>query len=147
MNADRGALDLDLAREQLAMRAATLDGEFTLVDVGPEALAIRHHGSERSLRMQGTVSGPTLLMLADLTGGQLAMATSTSPDMPSTANLTMNFLRPAKGFPITAHATPLRIGRRQTVCAVEIFDEAGELLAHSVVTFVFPTTPAAEVRR
>ena len=116
-----------------------LDGDvFRIGSIEPERIRMILDPQERHLRPGGTVSGPTLFTLADVSAyvavlshvGEVALALTTS--------LNINFLRrPALGL-ITGEARILKLGRRLAIMDVSISDAASELVAHATATYSIP---------
>lgn len=92
------------------------------------------------IRPGGTVSGPTMMMLADAAAWLATMSRIGPVLLAVTSNLSIEFLRkPAPGA-IEADATLLRLGRRQSVTTIHLRSVAsGSLVAHSTVTYAIPT--------
>ncbi len=96
--------------------------------------------SVEHLRPGGTVSGPAMVMLADVAVYVAILATLGSDALQAvTTSLNVNFLkRPAPGE-IIAEAKLLKVGRRLVVGEVALFDASGEmLLAHITATYALP---------
>jgi len=117
---------------------------FTIQRVEPERLVLRFHVGEEHLRPGGTVSGPTLMTLADtatyllLVSREGAVAADGTPSAAArsvTTSLTMHFLRRPVGD-VVAEARLLKGGRRISV--VEVFLRpvgSEEPVAHATVTY------------
>lgn len=92
------------------------------------------------LRPGGTVSGPTLMMMAD-TATWLALAAQLGPEAAVgavTTSLSMHFLRRPPHADLLARARLLKVGRRLCVAEVAIHAAAaaeGEPVAHATVTY------------
>lgn len=108
--------------------------------VGESRARVRMPILPRHLRPGGTVSGPTLMTLADtamymaLLGeiGLVALAVTTS--------LTINFLRrPSAERDLLGEAHLLKVGRRLAVGEVFIYSaDQVEPVAHATVTYAIP---------
>lgn len=79
----------------------------------------------------GTIHGGALATLADTVAGCCACSRGGNC---VTSSCSMEFLRPACGR-ITCTATPKKLGRKISVVAVEMKDEAGKLVAGGTFTF------------
>jgi uncharacterized protein (TIGR00369 family) len=89
------------------------------------------------LRAGGTISGPSMMALADRAAYYLTLALVGPVPSAVTANLSIQFLiRPAPAD-IIATATMLRLGRRLAVSAVDL-EVQGELVAHATVSYALP---------
>src|SRR5512137_975711 len=89
---------------------------------------VRRHFQEDSIRPGGTISGPTMMELADF-AMYVAVFSAIGPQpLAFTTNLNINFLRkPGKGD-LIADARLIKIGKRLAVGEVTICSaEAGEL--------------------
>jgi uncharacterized protein (TIGR00369 family) len=133
-----------------------LDGpaiEAFIAKVFPQALAfgfeIEHVDTEgirlglpirpEFLRPGGTVSGPTLMTLAD-TAVYLAVLARVGPRaLAVTTNLNMNFLRRPEASRLTATCRLLKLGRRLAVGEVHIVgDRDPEPVAQATLTYSIP---------
>lgn len=94
---------------------------------------------ERRLRPGGTVSGPTMMTLADTAMWALTLAHVGPEPMTVTANLSIHFLlRPPPGV-LVAEAKLLKLGGRLVVGEVAISGaDGGVVVAHATVTYSVP---------
>jgi uncharacterized protein (TIGR00369 family) len=100
---------------------------------------IRRHFQEGYIRPGGTISGPTMMELADF-AMYVAVFSAVGPQpLAVTTNLNINFLRkPGKGD-LIADARLMKVGKRLAVGAVEIYsDGVAELVAHVTSTYSIP---------
>jgi uncharacterized protein (TIGR00369 family) len=92
------------------------------------------------LRPGGTVSGPTLMALADFAMYVVLLSAIGPVALAVTTNLSINFLR--KGLPghdIAADARLLKLGKRLAVGEVNLFSgAAADLIAHVISTYSIP---------
>jgi uncharacterized protein (TIGR00369 family) len=113
----------------------------TVVSVGGGRASLHIDAGEPHLRPGGTVSGPTLMALAD-TGAYLALLAEIGPRaLAVTTSLTIHFMRkPAPGR-IVAQAEIMKLGRRLAVIQVTI-EAAGVEgpVAHATVTYAIPAS-------
>ncbi|BES71367.1 PaaI family thioesterase [Marinobacter nanhaiticus D15-8W] len=95
---------------------------------------------EQHLRPGGTVSGPAMMGLADVTLYAALLSRIGLVPLAVTTNLNINFLRkPAAHQPIWARATMLKVGRTMGVGEVFVYSEGGEEpVAHSTMTYSIP---------
>lgn len=98
---------------------------------------------ERQLRPGGTLSGPTLMTLAD-TVAYLAVVSQIGPEfLTVTSSLSIEFLRKPPPADLRATGEVLKLGRRQAVIAVRIHTTADDsLVAHSTCTYAIPSPKA-----
>lgn len=92
------------------------------------------------LRPGGTVSGPVMMGLADVTFYAALLSRIGLVPLAVTTNLNINFLRkPAAHTPIWARATMLKVGRTMAVGEVFVYSEGiDEPVAHSTMTYSIP---------
>ena len=110
-----------------------------IIDVGARRLRLRLPYRPEFIRPGGIISGPTLMTLVDTAMYQLLLATYGPVTGAVTANMTMNFLRPAPPLTLFAEATLLRAGRRFAVGQVTVTSEQEpEAVAHATVTYALP---------
>jgi len=94
------------------------------------------------LRPGGTISGPTLMTLAD-TVGYVAVVSRIGPEfLTVTSHLAIDFVRKPPPAGLRATGELLKLGRRQALIAVRIHSEINdELVAYATVTYALPSTP------
>lgn len=99
---------------------------------------IPFHG--KLVRPGGTVSGPTIMALADAAMYAVILAQLDNVEMAVTSNLNINFLSKPKPEDLLAEAKILKLGRRQVVCEVSVYSVSNqdELVAHVTGTYVLP---------
>jgi uncharacterized protein (TIGR00369 family) len=94
---------------------------------------------EGSQNLYGIVHGGVWLFLADSAMGG-ALGTVVEPEnRVITAQAEFRWLRPLSGDTIVAKARVLRRGRTVSHCAVELFDEEGQLVGSGSGTYVVQT--------
>ncbi len=116
---------------------------FEIAALSDEALTLSLDAGEAHLRPGGTVSGPTLMTLADAAAYLLILSRCGPVALAVTTHLSMHFVRRPRVGPVWATATFLKLGRRLAVCAVHVTGPAldGPLLAHATVTYALPVGP------
>lgn len=94
------------------------------------------------LRPGGTISGPTLMTLAD-TVAYVAVVSRIGPEfLTVTSHLAIDFVRKPAAGGLRATGEVLKLGRRQALIAVRIYSEVNdELVAYATVTYALPSTP------
>jgi uncharacterized protein (TIGR00369 family) len=103
-------------------------------------IRVRRHFQEDHIRPGGTISGPTMMELADF-AMYVAVFSAVGPQpLAVTTNLNINFLRkPGKGD-LIAEARLMKVGKRLAVGEVTIYSEGGaEPVAHVTSTYSIPT--------
>jgi uncharacterized protein (TIGR00369 family) len=100
---------------------------------------IRKRFSERSLRPGGTISGTTMMALADFAPYVAILASIGWVPLAVTINLTINFLRKPPATDLFAEARLIKLGKRLAVADVGIRSEGeDELVAHATSTYSIP---------
>jgi uncharacterized protein (TIGR00369 family) len=105
-----------------------------------ETCLLRQRYSESMLRPGGTVSGPTLMALADYAMYAVLLSAIGPVGLAVTTSLTINFLRKgAPGHDIHAAAKILKLGKRLAVGEVSLMSAASpDLIAHVTATYSIP---------
>ncbi len=113
--------------------------EFHVEAVGARKARVRQSFSGSQLRPGGTISGPTMMGLADFTF-YVAILGALGPVMLAvTTNLSINFLRKPLPADLIAEAEILKLGKRLAVGHVHVFsDGQAEPVAHASLTFSIP---------
>jgi uncharacterized protein (TIGR00369 family) len=117
-----------------------MDGyRFKIEEVEDGYVRIRLHYHDNHLRPGGTISGPTLMTLADLAMYSLLLAMIGPVALAVTTNLNINFLRKPAPVDVIAQAESLKLGRRLAIGSVTMFSEGEEEpVAHATVTYSIP---------
>lgn len=94
---------------------------------------------EEHERPGGTVSGPTMMALADAAAWLATLSRIGPVALSVTSSLTINFLRKPPIADLWARATLLKLGRRLSVSEVHLAsDGSGDLVAQATVTYAIP---------
>ena len=92
------------------------------------------------LRPGGTLSGPTLMTLADTVAYVAVVARIGREPLTVTSSLSIDFLRKPAPADLRATGEVLKLGRRQAVVAIRIHSTEGdELVAHATSTYAIPS--------
>lgn len=112
---------------------------FRIEEVGARFARVRLPFAERYLRPGGTVSGPTLMTLAD-TAMYVAVLAAIGPvPLAVTTNLSINFLRRPRPADLVAEARLLKLGKRLAVGDVALYsDGEPDMVAHATLTYSLP---------
>jgi uncharacterized protein (TIGR00369 family) len=95
--------------------------------------------TEADLRPGGTVSGPTLMGLADVTTYLLLLSRIGPVGLAVTTNLNITFLRKPSLGGVAAEGQLLKLGSRLAVVDVRLFSEGDtEPVAQATVTYSIP---------
>jgi uncharacterized protein (TIGR00369 family) len=102
-------------------------------------LRVRVGVTERDLRPGATVSGPTLMSIADTAMYQLVLAMIGPVPLALTTNLNISFLRAPKLADVIAEVEMLKLGKRLAVGQVTIYSHGNDdPIAHATVTYSIP---------
>ena len=117
--------------EDIALCIDRLDAEHALARVPFQA---------RLVRPGGTLSGPTIMALADAAMYAVVLGRLGRVEMAVTANLNINFLSRSQPVDLLAEARILRLTRRQAVCEVALYSQGCEqdMVAHVTGTYALP---------
>ena len=108
------------------------------VDYG--SIRVRREFHEDTIRPGGTISGPTMMELADF-AMYVAVFSAVGPmPLAVTTNLSINFLRKPAPADLLADAKLLKVGKRLAVGEVAIYsDGLAEPVAHVTSTYSIPS--------
>jgi len=116
-------------------------------ETGITILKVRHRGClvrqgfhPRSLRPGGTISGATMMMLADFAMYVAVLASIGWAPHAVTTNLNINFLSKPAPRPLEAECRLIKLGKRLAVGEIGVRSEgASELVAHATSTYSIPS--------
>jgi uncharacterized protein (TIGR00369 family) len=117
-----------------------MGGQTYFVDeVGPLSARMRMAYHERHIRPGGTISGPSMMALADL-GLYVAILAHIGPvALAVTTSLNFNFLRKPEQRDLIADCRLLKLGKRLAVGDVSIYSEGSpEVVCHATGTYSIP---------
>jgi len=133
MNADDLRAFLEAAFPQVA-------GDFVVEHVGLMALTVRLVVSDKHLRPGGTVSGPSMFALADVSV-YLATLSMIGPEaLAVTTNISMDFMRkPVAGVDLVCETRLLKLGRLLSVgdCLIRSVGQDAPV-ARASMTYAIP---------
>ncbi len=114
--------------------------DIEIAKLAENAAELRMEINESHLRPGGTVSGPTMFMLADVTYYLALMAMIGPKALAVTTNASIDFMRkPAAGRALIGKASILKLGRVLTVGDVLIYSEGVEKpVARASMTYSIP---------
>ena len=100
---------------------------------------MRRHFQENHIRPGGTISGPTMMELADF-AMYVAVFSAIGPQpLAVTTNLNINFLRKPAQADLIAEARLMKVGKRLAVGEVTIYsDGSSDAVAHVTSTYSIP---------
>ncbi|MCK7612092.1 PaaI family thioesterase [Roseibium sediminicola] len=112
---------------------------YAIDSVLPGEAAVRLSANELHLRPGGTVSGPSMMALADLAAYVVILAHIGPEALAVTTNLNINFLRKPEPGDLIATCRLLKLGKRLAVVDCGIAGEGQEdLVAHATATYSVP---------
>lgn len=104
-------------------------------------IRVRRLFSETFLRPGGTISGPTMMELADFAMYVAVFSAAGPQPLAVTTSLNINFLRKPGQADLIAHAKLLKLGKRLVVGEVSILsDGKPEPVAHITSTYSIPAS-------
>ncbi|KUP92522.1 PaaI family thioesterase [Tritonibacter horizontis] len=117
-----------------------LRGDFSVETLAPGSITMRLHVQEQHLRPGGTVSGPAMFALADVSVYALVLAHLGREALAVTTNASFDFMRkPENGRDLLAQARLLKLGRTLAVGDILLFSEGKEEpVARSTMTYSIP---------
>ena len=117
------------------------NGDTRIENADGETCLLRQRYNEGMLRPGGTVSGPTLMALADCAMYVVLLSAIGPVGLAVTTNLNINFLRKGEaGHDLFAAAKILKLGKRLAVGEVRLRSGASpDPIAHVMATYSIPT--------
>jgi uncharacterized protein (TIGR00369 family) len=117
-------------------------GDITIESANGSTCLLRQRYSNQMLRPGGTISGPTLMGLADFAVYVVLLSAIGPIGLAITTNLTINFLRKDQpGRDVLAAARILKLGKRLAVGEVNLLSGTSpDPIAHVTSTYSIPNT-------
>ena len=113
--------------------------DITIESADGQTCLLRQRYGEKMLRPGGTVSGPTLMALADFAMYVVLLSAIGPIGLAVTTNLNINFLRKPRLGALIAECHLLKLGQRLAVGQVTICaDGDDEPVAHATSTYSIP---------
>jgi uncharacterized protein (TIGR00369 family) len=115
-------------------------GDIRIESADGVSCRLRQRYSEQMLRPGGTISGPTLMALADFAMYVVLLSAIGPIGLAVTTSLNINFLRKGEpGQDVLAEARLLKLGKRLAVGEVNLFSAvAADPIAHVTATYSIP---------
>jgi uncharacterized protein (TIGR00369 family) len=146
---EAGKVDMKTAKMSVQEVERLLAAEFpqafhpqsglTIEEVWNGGCRVRQAFQNGSIRPGGTISGPTMMALADFTFYVALLGTIGPEPLAVTTNLNINFLRKPEQRDLIAKARILKLGQRLAVMEAEILsDGMEEPVAHVTSTYSIP---------
>ena len=121
------AMDKDALTQFLASDFSQVDGMFTIESIGEMEAVIRLNVGEEHLRPGGTVSGPSMFALADVSVYLAILAMIGPKALSVTTNCSIDFMRkPEAGRDLLCHVRLLKLGRVLAVGDCLLFSEGND---------------------
>lgn len=114
--------------------------DFVIEQVGETDLMTRLVVDDRHLRPGGTVSGPSIFALADVSAYLMTLARIGPKALAVTTNCSIDFMRkPAAGVDLISKTRLLKLGKLLSVCDVLVYsDGMAEPVARASLTYAIP---------
>jgi uncharacterized protein (TIGR00369 family) len=120
-------------------QAFQIGGDISIAHADGETCRLRQRYSEAMLRPGGTISGPTLMALADCAMYVVLLSAIGPVGLAVTTNLNINFLRRGAPGDVFAEARLLKLGKRLAVGEVTLSSgESVDPIAHVTATYSIP---------
>ncbi len=115
------------------------EGHICIETIGGKAARARFRVGKKHLRPGDTVSGPTLMALADVAMYAALLGEIGLVPLAVTTSLNINFLRKPAQQDVIGEAKLLKVGRRLAVGEVTLFSDGdAEPVAHVTCTYSIP---------
>ena len=112
---------------------------YRVESVGPLSARLRMEYHERHVRPGGTLSGPSMMALADLGLYVVILAHIGPVALAVTTNLSFNFLRKPGQRALIAECRLLKLGKRLAVGEVSMMSEGTtDVVCHATGTYSIP---------
>ena len=116
-----------------------VSNNFKILKTKPNSLSMLMHISDEHLRPGGTVSGPTMFLLADVSFYLATLSIIGPKSLTVTTNCSINFLRKPNISDLISETRVLKIGKTLSVGDVLIYSKGiKEPVAHASLTYSIP---------
>ena len=116
-----------------------LESNIKLEEISFGSSTMRIPFEKSMLRPGGTVSGPTMMMLADASMYSVVLSALGLVTLAVTTSFNINFLRRPNRSDLLAKGQVLKIGKRLVVVEVTLFSDGSDLtIAHATGTYSIP---------
>ena len=116
-----------------------VSSNFKILNTKPNSLSMLMHISDEHLRPGGTVSGPTMFLLADVSFYLATLSIIGAKSLTVTTNCSINFLRKPNISDLISETRVLKIGKTLSVGDVLIYSKGiKEPVAHASLTYSIP---------
>ncbi len=115
-------------------------GKIRILSLGTEVVCVKLQPTEADLRPGGTVSGPSMFLLADVAFYVAVLAVLGKEPLAVTTSCSINFMRKPNPTDLIAEARILKQGRKLIVGDVLLKSGSSEhIVAHAVFTYSVPS--------
>lgn len=120
-----------------AFPSSSAEPQLRIESIGAEGAHLRWHVNDSALRPGATVSGPTMMALADTTAWALIMHHLGLAAAPSvTSSMNIHFLARPASVDLLAEGRVLKLGKRLGVIEVNMRSEgSADVVCHATVTY------------
>jgi uncharacterized protein (TIGR00369 family) len=117
-------------------------GEITIERADGNTCLLRQRYDNKMLRPGGTVSGPTLMGLADCAMYVVLLSAIGPVALAVTTSLNINFLRKGEpGHDVLAAARLMKLGKRLAIGEIDLLSgKSPDPIAHATATYSIPNT-------
>ena len=116
-----------------------VSNNFKILNTKPNSLSMLMHISDEHLRPGGTVSGPTMFLLADVSFYLATLSMIGPKSLTVTTNCSINFLRKPNISDLISETRVLKIGKTLSVGDVLIYSNGiKEPVANASLTYSIP---------
>ena len=118
---------------------------YVVEHVDADGIRMRLPYEAAQIRPGGTISGPTMMSLADAAAWLVTLSRIGPVALSVTSSLTISFLTKPEPVDLFARGSLLRLGRRQSVSEVRLWSAGGseaQPVAHATVTYAIPSDRA-----
>jgi uncharacterized protein (TIGR00369 family) len=129
---------VDLLRAEFPEMSHAMSG-YDIEEIWHGGCRLRLRFSDRALRPGGTLSGATMMALADFAMYVAVLASIGWVPLAVTTNLTINFLKKPSARDLLAEVRLIKLGKRLAVGEIGIRSDGGDdLVAHVTSTYSIP---------
>ena len=116
-----------------------VSNNFKILNTKPKTVSRLMHITDEHIRPGGTVSGPTMFLLADVSFYLATLSMIGPKSLTVTTNCSINFLRKPNISDLISESRVLKIGKTLSVGDVLIYSEGiKEPVAHASLTYSIP---------
>ena len=140
MNKDSVIMDQNELTDFLAAEFPQVQGEYSIDRVAAMEIDVRLNVQDRHLRPGGTISGPSMFSLADVSMYLAVLAMIGPKALAVTTNCAIDFMRkPAANTDLIAKGRLLKLGKQLAVSDVLVYsDGLDKPVARASLTYAIP---------